>query len=132
MKKLLIIGIMAATLLSSSVMSFACDGQYPSTVVVKDTIHINGTVNQINAIDFNGNQVSFIDLDGEYKIGDICSLTMNENGTPGYIEDDYIECIRYSGWIDGNWGWNGSEPIIKTDEKSSWKQKIVNALKNRY
>ena len=73
---------------------------YAMTTVLVD---INDECKLITCKDFNGNEWCFTDLEGDWVVGDIVSMIMNDRGTP-IIYDDEIVSVRYDGWFDG-WKW---------------------------
>lgn len=46
-----------------------------------------------------GNQFSFRDNDGDWEVGDLCTMILDNQGTPNDVRDDVITSTRYSGWV---------------------------------
>ena len=47
----------------------------------------------------NGNMFSFYNTDGDWMLGDLCSLIMYDNGTE-IVHDDKVVSVRYGGYIE--------------------------------
>lgn len=72
---------------------------YPLTTVVTQ---VKGT--EVTATDFNGNDWCFdTGTMEDWFVGDYCSMVMDDNGTTE-IYDDIIVTVRYSGYLEGNFG----------------------------
>lgn len=71
---------------------------YPMTTIVVDLDHENDVV---TCKDFNGYLWQFEGCE-DWQEGDICSMIMNDNGTPK-IFDDEIVSVKYDGYLEG---WN--------------------------
>lgn len=88
--------------------------QYAITTVVSDV-----SESTITTVDFNGNVFMFADDNEDWVVGDYCSMIMDNNGTE-VIYDDIIISARYSGFLDGHFGYdkNGNEIIssVRTRE----------------
>lgn len=80
---------------------------YPMTAMVFELDEENDLV---IIEDFNGNLWDFEGIE-EWMIGNICSVIMDDIGTET-IFDDEIVSVRYDGWIDGAWGWDGLQELI--------------------
>lgn len=46
----------------------------------------------------NGNEFSFYSCDGDWCIGDLCAVIMEDNDTL-LVEDDEITQVKYCGWV---------------------------------
>lgn len=69
--------------------------QYAMTTVVVDIADDNTVI----CLDFDGNEWAFID-DG-WKIGDVCSMLMDDRETETLYDDMILE-YRCDGWLE-NW-----------------------------
>lgn len=67
---------------------------YPETAIVTELDYATDTV---TVECFNGNLFSFYGTE-DWAEGDICSMLMNDNGTP-IVYDDEILSVKYSGYI---------------------------------
>lgn len=67
---------------------------YPETAVVRE---VDYTTDTVTVECFNGNLFSFSECD-DWAEGDICSMLMNDNGTPT-VTDDEIVSVKYSGYM---------------------------------
>ena len=81
--------------------------QYAMTTVV---VELDENNDEVICIDFNGNEWVFEGVE-DWTIGDIASMVMNDCGTP-IVYDDEIVSVKYGGWIDGSWCWDGQQEII--------------------
>lgn len=73
--------------------------EYPLTTVVTEV-----SETEVSAMDFNGNIWNFPNEAEDWMVGDVCAMIMDNNGTSD-IYDDTIVSTRYSGWLDGKWGY---------------------------
>ena len=69
---------------------------YPMTTIVVNLDHEKDVV---TCKDFNGFLWQFEGCE-DWQEGDICSMIMNDNGTPKIFDDEIIS-VRYDGWIEG-------------------------------
>ena len=67
---------------------------YAETAVVTE---IDYSTDEVVVECFNGNLFSFYGTD-DWAEGDICSMLMNDNGTPT-VTDDEIVSVKYSGYM---------------------------------
>lgn len=74
--------------------------EYTKNVVVMSVIqpndeHPNGLV------EFYGDYKSIYTVEDsdDWIVGDTATLTINDNGTPDYLDDDKIVKATYTGWI---------------------------------
>lgn len=81
--------------------------QYAMTTVV---VELDENNDKVICIDFNGNEWVFEGVE-DWTIGDIASMVMNDCGT-SIVYDDKIVSVKYGGWLDGSWGWDGQQEII--------------------
>ncbi len=72
---------------------------YSMTTVV---VELDGRTASVVCVDFNGNEWSFEGI-ADWCVDDYATMIMCDNGTPE-IYDDIICDVRYSGWLDGNFG----------------------------
>lgn len=68
--------------------------EYPQTMVV---VHINEYIDSVTIETATGYQYSFWGIE-DYQIGDVVSVTMNDNATENDITDDKIVEVRFSGY----------------------------------
>lgn len=68
---------------------------------------------EYDCVDFNGNEWRFVDTVETWCYGDFASLLMDDNGTPENIYDDVIISANYSGWLNGEWGYDNGKSIVK-------------------
>lgn len=103
-----IITITSTSFVSKSVDTKEFEKNYAQTFVVTKI-----TDNEVICVDFNGNKWSFTDDAEDWLVGDLVSAIMSDNGTK-IIYDDYFVSVRYSGWVDGLWGYDEStgNPIL--------------------
>lgn len=71
--------------------------EYPQTMVVAQ---IDEPVDSVTIETATGYQYSFWGIE-DYEVGDIVSVTMNDNATET-IEDDKIVSVRFSGYVKGD------------------------------
>ena len=71
---------------------------YADTFVVCEVDYDTDTV---WLMDFNGRLISFEGCE-DWFAGDLCSVLM---------DDDTIISYQYSGWVSGEWGWDGNAPL---------------------
>lgn len=64
-----------------------------------EVIEISKESNTVMIADCNGNCWEFYGSE-DWDIGDFCACIMYNSGTPGYIYDDEIIDVRYSGTPD--------------------------------
>lgn len=105
MKKMMLIAMMGIVLCGCGTPK---GKEYPMTTVVSE---INEKADEVVCIDFNGNEWVFTGVE-DWIVGDIASMIMNDKGTP-IIYDDEIVSVRYDGWLEGYWGWDGEAPIFE-------------------
>lgn len=72
---------------------------YPKTFVVTQV-----TKEEVICIDFNGDEWAFKNAEDDWLIGDYVSAIMNDNGTESIYDDSFVS-VRYSGWLNGFWGY---------------------------
>ena len=73
---------------------------YPQTFKV---ISVDYYENLVTVEDFNGNVWQFWGAE-DWVENDICSAIMSDNGTDSIYDDSFV-MVRYSGWIEGSWGY---------------------------
>lgn len=83
-------------------------GFYSTTMAV---VEVDEKANTVTAVDFNGNEWAWFGVSDYYR-GDSAAVTLCDNGTPDWIYDDIIIDTRYSGWIDGAWGWCDGYTVV--------------------
>ena len=103
-----IIVITSTTITSNSIDKKEFEHYYAQTYVVTEV-----TKDEVICVDFNGNEWSFTDNAEDWIVGDFVSAIMSDNGTK-IIYDDYFVSVRYSGWLDGVWGYDSEtgDPIV--------------------
>lgn len=79
---------------------------YADTFVVYEVDYDTDTV---WLMDFNGRMISFEGCE-DWFAGDLCSVLMDTCGT-ALVADDVIVSCQYSGWVSGEWGWDGNAPL---------------------
>ena len=94
MKKLFLFAIVAAAIIASEPAKNNSE-IYPSTGIVIDT---DFTADMVTVETFSGLRYEFSDVE-DWELGDICSMLMNDSGTPDSVLDDEIIQARYSGYI---------------------------------
>lgn len=80
---------------------------YPMLAVVVELDEVDDAV---ICTDFNGHDWAFYGIE-DWQVGDYASMIMDDNGTP-WVADDIIVSVRYDGWLDGAFGWDGYRPIF--------------------
>lgn len=73
---------------------------YSNTMCV---VEVDYQADEVTIADFNGAEFKFTEC-GDWLEGDLCSVTMCDNGTDE-IYDDIILDTRYSGWTE-LWGFD--------------------------
>lgn len=81
---------------------------YSDTMAI---VEVDLEENTVTAVDFNGNEWGWNGVE-DWVEGDLVSVTMCNNGTYDTIYDDIIIDTRYSGWVDGNFGYWDGEVIV--------------------
>lgn len=108
MKKIIItlltfvLAITSTSFVSKSANTKEIESNYAQTFVVTEI-----TKDEVICVDFSGNEWSFTDDAEDWLVGDLVSAIMSDNGTK-IIYDDYFVSVRYSGWVDGLWGYDAS------------------------
>lgn len=84
------------TLLLSAIISAPKENGnlYAETAIVRE---IDYATDEVVVECFNGNLFSFYGTE-DWAEGDICSMLMNDNGTPT-VTDDEIVSVKYSGYM---------------------------------
>ena len=82
---------------------------YPQTFVV---VEVDEKLNAVTCVDFNGEEWAFYGTE-DWQVGDIVSAIMTDKGTSKIYDDEFVT-IRYSGWLQGPWGYDASskQPIV--------------------
>lgn len=80
-------------------------GIYATTTMVTN---LDYDMDIVEVSTMTGIKYQFNDCD-DWSIGDFCTVTMWDNGTPD-IRDDEVLDVRYSGYIDG-WEWVELEAV---------------------
>lgn len=105
MKKKLVFAVFAMAVLFGGKAHARCrvpeihEGIYSTTTMVTN---VDYDTDIVTIQTFSGIEYQFEGCEDWYE-GDICTVTMYDNGTPDTIYDDEILQTRYSGWIDGTW-----------------------------
>lgn len=94
MKKLITAALVIASLLVLTGPAALVTEDYAATGIVVET---DDTTDTVTVEDFTGNRWCFLGVE-DWMPGDICSMVMNDNGTPD-ITDDIILSARYTGYI---------------------------------
>ena len=95
-----LVTLMTTALLNGATAPAEQLGFYAQTTVVCE---LDTSKDTVTCIDFNGNKWSFEGVE-DWELGDYASLTMCDNGT-AIIYDDIICDARYSGWLEGTFGY---------------------------
>lgn len=99
----IIIGIWIGSVLGEKVtLERMKERTYPLTTVVVET---REKTNEVVCLDFNGNEWIFVGIE-DWFVGDFATLTMNTKGTEESVYDDEVIQARYSGWLNGSWGYD--------------------------
>lgn len=108
MKKIIVFSL-ALVLMCSVLCAFSNpkSEMYAMTTVVTE---VDAKADKVVCIDFNGNEWEFEGAE-DWFVGAMATMIMNDCGTP-IIYDDEIISVRYDGWLDGSWGWDGQQEII--------------------
>lgn len=114
MKKIIamIITLVTMITLTTLIVNAKNETEYPKTFVITEI-----TEDTVFCVDFNGIEWAFTDNTEDWFVGDFVSAIMNDNGTKN-IYDDYFVSVKYSGWLDGAWGYDHEtgNPIIIISE----------------
>lgn len=98
MRKLFIAALFAITLLTAgcSKNNPISSENYPVTLIVT---RVNEETDTVTTSTATGFVYEFSGVE-DWIVGDLCSVIMNDNGTPETIADDQIEKYQYSGYTE--------------------------------
>lgn len=106
----------AATMFTTNIsaepaQTVEAENLYPMTTIV---VEVNEEEDTVSVVDFNGEEWTFEGAE-EWNKGDIASMIMDTKGTE-IIYDDEIVSVKYDGWLDGNFGFDGYQTVVTMEK----------------
>lgn len=111
MKKILaglLAGLVATSIPATSTTESIGCSNIPTYSITTMVVEVDYESDVVTVVDFNRNYWQFAGCEDWFE-GDICTCTMDANGTE-IIYDDKIINTRYCGWVEG-WSEIGREEI---------------------
>ena len=104
----LLAGLVATSIHATSTTESIGCSNIPTYSITTMVVEVDYESDVVTVVDFNRNYWQFTGCEDWFK-GDICTCTMNANGTE-IIYDDEIINTRYCGWVE-EWSEIGREEI---------------------
>lgn len=96
------INVIVAVIMMMFIVSFLSVYTYSNHTYSTTMVVVAIDDESMGLADFNGNMWVVDDVE-DWQIGDYATVTMYDKFTENIFDDEIIK-IRYSGWLDGNWG----------------------------